>query len=254
MILVLAAVVVGAGGGLALSLGRTGSTAPNPPATLSPSVPKLVGWAENRPVPNVPLIGENGKRTSLAAFRGKVVVLSPFLTLCGEVCPITTGAFLQLQRSVAAAGLAGKVVFVEATVDPHRDTPARLRAFARLTQVTFPMLTGTPANIRKLWNFFGIGYKRVPQGHPPDIDWWTHKPLTYDVEHVDAVFFIDPGGVERAFIGGMADVGGKLPGVLRGLLSPTGRNNLAHPVAAWTEPQALADIGHLLGRTIPPGS
>lgn len=252
VILVLAAVVVGGGGGYAMSLARGGSPSPAAGSASPPSgVPRLFGFAENRPVPNVPLIGENGRTTSLEAFRGKIVVLSPFLTLCGEVCPITTGAFLQLQRDVEAAGLGDKVVFVEVTVDPHRDTPARLRAFARLTGVRFPMLTGTPANIRTLWNFFGVGYKRVPQGNPPDIDWWTHKPLTYDVEHVDAVFFIDPQGVERAFVGGMADVGGKLPKVLRGLLSPTGLNNLKHPAGAWTEPQVLADIGHLLGRAIP---
>jgi cytochrome oxidase Cu insertion factor (SCO1/SenC/PrrC family) len=66
---------------------------------------------------------------SLASFRGKYVVLSSFLTLGQEECPLTTGIFQPLQASVRTAGLAGKVAFVEVTVDPGRDAPARLRAY-----------------------------------------------------------------------------------------------------------------------------
>jgi len=60
-----------------------------------------------------------------------VVVLAPFLSLCQDECPLVTGAFLALQRDVRAAGLGGRVAFVEATVDPGRDTTARLAAYER---------------------------------------------------------------------------------------------------------------------------
>ena len=61
---------------------------------------------------------------SLASFRGKYVMLAPFLTLCQEECPLTTGVFQELQASVDKAGLGDMVAFVEVTVDPGRDTPA----------------------------------------------------------------------------------------------------------------------------------
>ena len=56
-------------------------------------------------------------------------MLAPFLSLCQDECPLITAAFIALQHDVRAAGLAHRVVFVEATVDPGRDTrgpPRRL--------------------------------------------------------------------------------------------------------------------------------
>ena len=39
---------------------------------------------------------QQGKAVSLAALRGKVVVLAPFLSLCQDECPLVTGAFISL--------------------------------------------------------------------------------------------------------------------------------------------------------------
>lgn len=64
-----------------------GSSVPGPP-------PPSVGVVQNRPVPDVPLVDERGQPTSLAAFRGKVVIMAYFLALCQETCPLTTGAFI----------------------------------------------------------------------------------------------------------------------------------------------------------------
>ena len=179
-------------------------------------------------------------------------VFAPFLTLCSEVCPITTGALLQVQRAVARAGLAGRVVVAEVSVDPWRDTPKRLRAYARRTGVRFPLFTGSLAQLKRFWSFFGVGFEKVPQGKPPDRDWLTGKPLTFDVTHTDGVFFLDPSGHEKLLIVGMGSTGGKLPGRLESLLSSSGLATLEHPEQAWTVPQVLGDIGHLLGgRRIP---
>ncbi len=222
--------------------------------TRSEAPPTTDAFAADKPVPDIPLVDQNGRATSLAAFRGRVVVLTPFLSLCGEVCPLTTGALLAMQHDVAAAGLGRRVVFVEATVDPWRDSPRRLHAFARMTGVSFPLLTGSKANIARLWKFFGVGYRRVPEGSPPSIDWMTHRPERFDVEHTDGLFYIDPAGRERLIVLGMPSLGGKLSPTLSRLLDQTGRQNLAHPQAAWTIRQALQDLGHLLGRPIPQAS
>ena len=215
--------------------------------------PLAIGTELQRPrsVPDVPLVDADGHRTSLARWRGKWVVLAPSLTLCHEVCPITTGALIQLSDQLKRAGLSRKVVVVEATVDPWRDSPARLRAYRRLTGVNFQMLTGTRSEIRRLWKFFGVSYHRVPQGRPADIDWMTHKPETFDIDHTDGLFFISPSGQERIANEGMASTGGRLAPVLRKLLSSEGRHNLGHPQLPWTARQALDDVEFLMGRTIP---
>jgi len=179
------------------------------------------------------------------------VVLAPSMTLCTETCPLTTGALIELTRELRAAGLARRVTVVEVTVDPWRDTPARLRAYRKLAGVNFQMLTGSKAQIHRFWKFFGVYYKRVPQGSPPAIDWMTHRPEKFDVDHTDGLFFLDPEGQERIVDEGMADVTGKLPASLRRLLSASGEHNLAHPQLPWTATEALGDVDFLMGRPGP---
>src|ERR1051326_1798830 len=116
-------VVVAPAAGIAAALAARGHTKAAP----------IYGVRVDRAVPSVPLLDEHGRHVALADYRGKIVVLSPVLTLCHEVCPLTTGAFMSMERAVRRAGLAGRVVFAEISVDPWRDSPARLRAFSRLT-------------------------------------------------------------------------------------------------------------------------
>lgn len=211
----------------------------------------ITGTQLDRPTPNIPLLDGHGKRVTLASFRGKVVVFSPALTLCHEVCPLTTGAFIAMERGVRKAGLQDRVVFAEISVDPWRDTPARLRAFARYTGIDFPLLTGTEQNLRRFWRSFGVGFFKTPQAKTADVDWWTRKPETFDVAHTDGLFFVDPHGHLRIVVLGMPDVSGRLAARLRRLLSNEGLRNLNQPDVPWTVPQALGDLGVLLGRPIP---
>ena len=189
----------------------------------SSSASLSVGTAlEPRPTPPLELIDEQGARTALSAFRGKWVVLAPSMTLCHEVCPITTAAFTALTKQLRQAGLANRVAVAEVTVDPWRDTPARLRAYRRLVGADFALLTGTQAEIHRFWNFFGVSYERVPEGNPPDIDWLTHKPETFDVNHTDGLFILDPAGRERMADEGTANVGDHLSPALSRLLDAKG--------------------------------
>jgi protein SCO1/2 len=233
-----AATLVAAGAGVGAALDRG-----------SPR-PQLAGVPITRKVPDLPLENEHGKPTSLAAFRGRVVVLTPFLTLCHEVCPLTTGAFLAMQRALERAGLVRRVVFVEVSVDPWRDSPARLRAFARMTGVRFPLLTGTRGQLARFWRFFGIAFWRTKEGAPPDTDWLTGKPLIFDVSHTDGLLLLDARGRERIVDLGMPMAGERLPRTLARLLNPEGRRDLERPVAGWTIQQGLDDIGYLLGAHI----
>jgi len=221
-------------------------------ATALPA-PLAVGTALQRPrtVPNMRLIDEQGRPFSVDRWRGKWVVLAPDDTACNEVCPITTGALMQLSAQLRADRLSDKVVLAEVTVDPWHDSPARLRAYRRLTGLDFELLTGTPSAVRRFWRYFGVYYKRVPEGSPPAIDWYTHKPETFNVEHSEDLIFLDPAGQERIVNEGMADVGEHLEPALRRLLSNVGLHNLAHPSLPWTPTQALEDLYWLMGKEIP---
>ena len=246
--IVAAAVVLVVGTVVAVVL-TAGSGAPGPPSSR-------LGVSENRPVPasvlDIPLVNEHGQTTSLGAFRGRIVVLTSFLTSCQETCPLTTGAFLDMQRDVAAAGLAGKVVFMEASVDPGRDVPARLAAYARVTGAHWPLLTGTPANLAALWHYFGIYYQKVAEDSPAGIDWETGKPYTYDVNHSDGFIVFDAHLHERFVTGAAPNLQGRtLQRSLQAMLDTQGFRNLFHPGRdSWTIPEGLQAIGWVTGRTI----
>jgi cytochrome oxidase Cu insertion factor (SCO1/SenC/PrrC family)/thiol-disulfide isomerase/thioredoxin len=220
------------------------------PAPLATGDPLYGG----RPLPTVPLIDEHGRRTSLAAFRGRVLVFAPSLTLCKEVCPMTTGVLIDLVSRLRREGLSSRVAVAEVTVDPWRDSPARLRAYKRLTGADFTMLTGSLANVTRLWKRLGVYFKRVPQGNPPPVDWMTHRPETFDVAHTDGLFVLDQAGAERIVGGGMPQVQGPLSRPLHGLLDAEGEHNLAHPLEPWTASQVLDDVDWLLGREVPASS
>ena len=244
------ALVAGTVAGLAAGLG---GGPPGPPRAS-------IGVSGDRVVPtsvlDVPLVDQHGTTTSLSALRGRVVVLASFLTSCQETCPITTGLFLQMQRSIRAAGAAGGVVLVEASVDPGRDTPSRLAAYARVTRSDWPLLTGTPGDLAALWRYFGVFSQKVPEGTPPGIDWQSGRPYTYDVNHSDGFMVLDASQHLR-FVTGAApdDRGHRLAGALKGMLSGQGLRDLSSPGGpAWTEVDGLQAIGWVLGRTVPAAS
>ncbi len=234
--------------GVLLSACLTSASAPGPPS------PNL-GIIQNRMVPAMPMVNQHDRPTTLASFRGKTVIVAPMLTLCQEVCPLTTQNLLLVQRAIDRAGLAGKVAIVEYSVDPQRDTPARLAAYARLTGASWTLLTGTQAQVDTMNKFFYVYAQKVPEGTPPQIDWWTHKPLTYDVAHTDGYLVIDASGHERFATTSMPDVTSHtLPRSLRQMLDTKGLQNLNDPAASgqtWTVSQLLSVVGWLVHRNIP---
>jgi cytochrome oxidase Cu insertion factor (SCO1/SenC/PrrC family)/thiol-disulfide isomerase/thioredoxin len=225
----------------------------HPARPPSEPAPLAAGTALPRPrqLPVLHLVDSSGRPFSIRSWLGKWVILAPSMTLCHEVCPMTTGVLDQVAQQLRKAGLSNQVVVATATVDPWRDSPARLRAYQRLTGVRFTQLTGSRSEIRRLWRFLGVAYSRVPQGKPPDIDWMTHKPETFDVQHTDALFLLDPANQERIVDEGMPQVSGGLSPALRGLLSDEGLHNLAHPQFGWTGSDVIDDLYHLMGRNIP---
>jgi cytochrome oxidase Cu insertion factor (SCO1/SenC/PrrC family) len=227
-------------------LSACGTSAPAAP-------PPSQGLILDRPTPqSVPLVNQQGQAVSLAGLRGKVVVLAPFLSLCQDECPLVTGAFTALQRDLRAAGLAQRVVFVEATVDPGRDTVARLAAYQKEFGADWDLWTGTPANIAAFWKPFGVAYQIVAEEQPPKTDWWTGQPLTYDVDHTDGYILVNPAGRERFVDASAPNEKGALDAKLRGLLDDGGLHDLDNPQAPnWTTADALDSIGWLLGTTIP---
>lgn len=237
------AVVVG-------QMARSGSAPKAPPADLGTQLDDALP----ADIASLPLVDEYNHSTNLASFKGKIVVLTDFMTLCQEVCPITTAQLVQVDNAVQKAGLADKVQFVEITVDPQRDTPDQLHAYRSFAQLpsNFSLLTGTPENLATLWKYIGVGYDKQPQADPPGIDWRTGKPLTYDIQHTDALLYLDASTHQRFDIVGMPiGTDAKLTSGEQSFLNDQGRANLTNSdEATWTPDQALQVVGWLAKKHI----
>ncbi len=196
------------------------------------------------------LIDQHGLPVSLAALHGKVVVLAPFLSLCQDECPLITAAFTSLRHDVRAAGLSHHVVFVEASVDPGRDTVARLAAYQKEFGADWELWTGTPAQMQAFWKPFGVTSQIVPEEQPAKTDWWTGRPLTYDVLHTDGYILIDANGRER-FVDASAPNIPNLSPRLKALLNDGGVHDLTHPQStSWTIADVLTALSWVLGTNV----
>jgi protein SCO1 len=230
--------------------GRSRSGPPAPPAALG----TITDTALPPAVADIPLLDARGRPTSLSAWQGKVVVLADFLTLCQEICPLTSANFAELAATVDRAGSGDQIEFVELTVDPARDSSARLAAYQKMfgARPNWALLTGTAPAIATIWKYFGVDFEPAPVSEPRTPDWWTGKKLDYDMDHTDAVIFIDASGRQRFLINGAPNaVADTPPPALTRFLNADGRRNLAHPdPIAWTTTQVLDVLNWLTGKRI----
>jgi protein SCO1/2 len=77
------------------------------------------------PLPDFSLTDQTGKAVTLGDLKGRVWVADFIFTNCGGTCPLMTGKMRKLH-----ALLPGEVRLVSITVDPDRDTPKALAAYA----------------------------------------------------------------------------------------------------------------------------
>lgn len=80
------------------------------------------------PVPDAKLVDETGAPLNLGSLKGNVVVYDFIFTSCTGTCPIMTNNMRALTEKIAKDA---PVRFVSISVDPARDTPAVLSAYAK---------------------------------------------------------------------------------------------------------------------------
>lgn len=93
--------------------------------TFDPSGGAAFSERLDRSAPPLDLVDQHGRRVTLEQFRGRPVLVAFGYAHCMTVCPIVVKDALDAQRAVPEAAL------LVITLDPWRDTPARLPAIAR---------------------------------------------------------------------------------------------------------------------------
>src|SRR6201996_4128198 len=93
------------------------------------------------------LTDQTGRRRTDADFHGKLVVLYFGYTYCPDVCPTELQSISLALDKLGVVADAVQPLFI--TVDPERDTPARLADFVSSFHPRLIGLTGSLADIRK---------------------------------------------------------------------------------------------------------
>ncbi len=197
-------------------------------------------------LPQTTFTDENGAPVPLASLHGKVTVVAAFLTHCHESCPLFTQILADLSKVFQSRGLSDKVNLVEVTMDPGRDTPPVLKAYAQKTAATWPLLTAPDAALRKFWGALQVSYNTVPYAGTPPTDWYTGRPETYDVSHDTLAVVLDQQGYPRFTLVGNPHLGHALSKPLASFLTP----DLVGPAAeqqGWTLQDLLDRTDILLG-------
>jgi len=119
----------------------------------------------------------------LADMRGKVVLLYFGYTHCPDVCPMALGTIASAMRALGEErGNAVAGIFV--SLDPRRDTPAKLAQYAAFFDPSIIGVTGSPAELKEIAARWRVDY-RVPE-LPADAN--------YEVEHSTFVYLVNPEG------------------------------------------------------------
>jgi len=153
---------------------------------LVAGLPPTSRLAVIRPAPDFTLTDADGPATTFKQFRGKVVLVSFIFTTCSGSCPATTARLAKVQD--ALAGLPDgkeRVQFLSITLDPERDTPAKLRDYMRLYEID-------PAN----WRFL-TGPKESVRKTIADWGMWAKPAANGQLDHPSRVFLVDPRGRVR---------------------------------------------------------
>ena len=182
LMILLAAVVVGAGGGALIRV-LTGSDT----AAAKPSLPSLHGqavWqAGARRAPNVSLHDQTGRMVTLASLRGTPVVLTFLNSQCKSSCPI---AGRQLGSVLRRLPPTQRPTLVIVSVNHTGDTRAGIRRALAEWHLNGPwavhwLNASTRAQLASVWRSYGV--RVIPESN--------------DVVHSLALYLIDRRGFER---------------------------------------------------------
>ncbi|MFZ1280967.1 MAG: SCO family protein [Ignavibacteriaceae bacterium] len=126
--------------------------------------------------------------------KDKITVLAMVYTHCPDICPMTTHNMFLVEEKLTD-DLKDKVKFVVISFDPNRDSPAVLKKFAEIRDLSFKswtLLSGDEQNTKEVMLKFGI------KAIPADSSYDENGELSYNVIHTDRISLIDPEGRLKA--------------------------------------------------------
>ena len=151
-------------------------------------------------VQNIRLVNQLGDTVGIYDVPGKALVVDFFFTSCRSICPALTRNMAKLQRSFNKGGEARNkidtsvVQFISFTIDPERDTVAKLKAYADRFGVNHDnwwMLTGPKDSI------YNFAFEQLK------VDKFSEEPIDSDFVHTSRFVLIDKDHLVRGYYNGL---------------------------------------------------
>ena len=154
--------------------------------------PEIGGYVVKRPraLPELTLVDEHGAPFRAADFAGRWSFLYFGYTYCPDVCPLTLVELAELKRRLLAGRPEERGEYYFVSVDPQRDTPARVREYVAYFDPAFRGLSGPPTVLAALAQATETLFD-VPDGQDSD---------NYLVSHSSNLVLLDPAGEIHAVL------------------------------------------------------
>ena len=129
------------------------------------------------------LTDQDGKRVTEQDFRGKYTLVVFGYTTCPDVCPAEMQAMANALDTLGDKAEQVTPVFI--TIDPERDTVAKVADYVKNFHARFVGLTGTPEEIKQAAKAYRVYYARAEdKGSATD----------YLMDHSAFIYLMDPKG------------------------------------------------------------
>jgi len=132
------------------------------PAPLHKFAPRLSGreTMRRRYFPNFELVTQDGKKLKFYddILKDKIVILNMMYADCQGVCPTITMNLKRVQK-ILKEEINHDVFIYSMTIKPEQDTPAKLKAYAKMHGIKDPnwqFLTGNPQEVDMLRHSLGF--------------------------------------------------------------------------------------------------
>lgn len=150
-------------------------------------------WLEHpRPVAAFTLASAHGEITD-TALRGHWQLLALGFTLCPDLCPTTLAQVAALRATMADDPV--RVIFV--SVDPERDSPARLAAYVQFFGPDIIGVTGEVGQLRRLAHSLGMDFRQDRAGDGRNDSPGENPGDTPRISHSPTIAVIGPDGLLR---------------------------------------------------------
>lgn len=137
---------------------------------------------------SIDLTGHDGKRHTLADFKGKVVLVFFGYTQCPDVCPTTLARFAQVAKELGPDADNMQVLFI--SVDPERDTQELLAKYVPAFDPRFLGLFGDAQETARTAKEFKVLYQKQA----------GKTEQSYTVDHSAGTYVFDKAGRVRLFL------------------------------------------------------